>query len=232
MGLSLKGNFVEAIKGRILSGEIKSGERLKSERELAKEYGISRGSINQGILDLERMGFLRIVPRKGTFVVDIQKSVTAETLEALMSYNSSKLDSSIFLDFMDLRILIERDAVRLAILNLTPDSVLSIEKKADYLRESGCNIVEALYEYHKTIVECSMNCAYIMVFESFKKMIKNLISTHYMSENEIEEGIKEIEALTYAIKCRDAYEADRQIFLSLNRAKDYLEKHLKRTSTT
>ena len=58
-------SFIEIMKKQILSGERKPGDRLPPERELAAQLGFSRGSVNQGMLDLARMGFLRIVPRKG-----------------------------------------------------------------------------------------------------------------------------------------------------------------------
>lgn len=64
-GKNLKASFINAMQAKILSGELKPGDRLPPERELAQQMGISRGSVNQGILDMERMGFLRIVPRKG-----------------------------------------------------------------------------------------------------------------------------------------------------------------------
>ncbi len=65
-----KASFIEIMKKQILSGERKPGDRLPPERELAAQLGFSRGSVNQGMLDLARMGFLRIVPRKGAFVAE------------------------------------------------------------------------------------------------------------------------------------------------------------------
>ena len=54
---SLKAGFVEIMEAKIFSGELKPGDRLPPERELAAQLGISRGSVNQGILDMARMGF-------------------------------------------------------------------------------------------------------------------------------------------------------------------------------
>lgn len=66
-----RASFMEIMKNRILSGELKPGDRLPPERELAEQLGFSRGSVNQGMLDLARMGFLRIVPRRGAFVANM-----------------------------------------------------------------------------------------------------------------------------------------------------------------
>ena len=47
-----KAYFIGVMKRRILSGKLKPGDRIPPERELAGELGISRGSVNQGMLDL------------------------------------------------------------------------------------------------------------------------------------------------------------------------------------
>ena len=117
-GRKLKKSFVDEMQSRILSGQLKPGDRLPPERELAEELGISRGSVNQGILDLERMGFLRVVPRKGTFVADYIKNATPLTIAAIMNYDSTMYDAELFRGFMDFRILVERECVRLACLHM------------------------------------------------------------------------------------------------------------------
>ena len=55
-GKNLKANFINAMQAKILSGELKPGDRLPPERELAQQMGISRGSVNQGILDMGAHG--------------------------------------------------------------------------------------------------------------------------------------------------------------------------------
>ena len=122
---SLKAGFVEIMEAKIFSGELKPGDRLPPERELALQLGISRGSVNQGILDMARMGFLRIVPRRGTFVADYVRNATPETLAAIMSYDSALVDSALFKDLMELRILVELECTRLACANLTPSTTIS-----------------------------------------------------------------------------------------------------------
>ena len=77
---------MEIMKNRILSGELKPGDRLPPERELAEQLGFSRGSVNQGMLDLARMGFLRIVPRRGAFVAEYVQQATPETLDRVSMY--------------------------------------------------------------------------------------------------------------------------------------------------
>ena len=54
---SLKELFIQQLQGMILTGRLSVGAKLPPERELAEQLGFSRGSVNQGMLDLARMGF-------------------------------------------------------------------------------------------------------------------------------------------------------------------------------
>ncbi len=218
MSESLKSGFIEKIKSKILSGELKPGDRLPAERELASLMGLSRGSVNQGILDLERMGFLKIVPRKGTFVS-----------EYIMSYDSAAFDPDIFKDFMELRIIIERDSVRLICLKHDTEKLKLLEKAAEEVYSSDEeNKAEAVYQYHKCLADISGNRAYTLVFQSFSKMIRNLIAEHYKDKKEAEESQSKIEKLTKLILLGDAAEADSVLCDILNSASDYLGEHLKK----
>ncbi len=224
---NLKAGFIELMKAKILSGELKPGDHLPPERELAAQCGISRGSVNQGILDLERMGFLRIAPRKGTFVADYGRNPTPETLAAISSYGSASIDSALFSDLMALRILIERECARLACANLTPETmeILQAHTEALYAADDD-EAAEAAYLYHRCIVEISGNGAYAMVFRSFEKMIRDLIREHYNDRSELQNCIPRFAPLTAAIARRDAYEADICMLSILSQASDYLNAHL------
>ena len=63
---SLKDLFVKELENKILSGELKVGDKLPSERELASSMQVSRAVVNAGIAELEQKGFLIIKPRIGT----------------------------------------------------------------------------------------------------------------------------------------------------------------------
>lgn len=58
------------IQEKIENEELKPGDRLPSEREIAEEYGISRMTVRQGITELVRMGLLYRRQGKGTFVAE------------------------------------------------------------------------------------------------------------------------------------------------------------------
>lgn len=58
------------IKSKIISNELKGQERLPSESQLCIQYGVSRATVRQGLLELEKEGFIYRERGKGTFITD------------------------------------------------------------------------------------------------------------------------------------------------------------------
>jgi hypothetical protein len=49
-------NIVDQIRKAILSGELKPGDRLPSEKELAENFGVSKASLREAFRALEALG--------------------------------------------------------------------------------------------------------------------------------------------------------------------------------
>ena len=67
---SPKEYFFDEIKSKILLGELRPGEKLPSERLLAEQTGVNQSALHLAIKELERAGFVEIIPRHGTYVAD------------------------------------------------------------------------------------------------------------------------------------------------------------------
>ena len=50
----------EAIKAHILANELKGGDRLPAETELARSLGVSRNVVRQAVSSLETLGVVRV----------------------------------------------------------------------------------------------------------------------------------------------------------------------------
>ena len=50
--------LMEDLKGKILSGEIRMGDKLPSENELSSEYHISRQTVRKALSILENAGYV------------------------------------------------------------------------------------------------------------------------------------------------------------------------------
>lgn len=76
--------IVEQIKVLITRGELKPGERIPSERDLAVLLGVSRPSVREALTVLEAMGFMESRQGGGTFVRSLTETSLADPLSTLM----------------------------------------------------------------------------------------------------------------------------------------------------
>jgi GntR family transcriptional repressor for pyruvate dehydrogenase complex len=107
----------DRIKQAILLGEFKAGDKLPSERDLAKQFQVSRVAIREALRKLEHSGF--IVTRQGatggTYVTDLTfEYLTDAFLDLFLS------DKIGIPELYQVRLFLEPEIARLAALAITP----------------------------------------------------------------------------------------------------------------
>jgi DNA-binding FadR family transcriptional regulator len=81
-----KERFVCDMVRRISAGELTANFRLPTESELAETCGIAKTNVHLGVKELERLGFLRVVPRHAMYVADLKQTLTLEGMDAIFRY--------------------------------------------------------------------------------------------------------------------------------------------------
>ena len=83
-GKALYIQIKDIYRDKILSGELKLGDKIESEMEIQQKYNVSRITARQAILDLEKEGMVKRGRGKGTFV--IWQPAIEEELSHIMSF--------------------------------------------------------------------------------------------------------------------------------------------------
>ena len=78
---SLTDLFVTELKSMILSGELKIGDKLPPERQLAEKMNVSLAVVHGGISRLTALGFLHVMPRQGVFIADYVRDGNMNTMK-------------------------------------------------------------------------------------------------------------------------------------------------------
>lgn len=201
---SLTESVVHLLLGKILSGELKAGDWLLPEREIAKELGVSRSSVHLAVLELAENGFLKTVPRRGTEVCDYRKHPTPGSLALLMSYGSVDLGKELFADMMETRLLLETEAARLACSHIYESTFREMQEIVDQLGQADADVTDLLYGFHYRLVQASGNGIYSMIFRGFEPVLRSLIALHYNDQTpDLPESIRHHQALLDAIRHKD-----------------------------
>jgi GntR family transcriptional regulator, transcriptional repressor for pyruvate dehydrogenase complex len=74
---------VDRVRALIEGGQLRSGDRLPAERELARELGVSRPSVRSGLKTLAAMGVVQIRQGAGTFITAGPPKLDSEPLSFL-----------------------------------------------------------------------------------------------------------------------------------------------------
>lgn len=167
--------FEKQLRDRIFSGELKPGDRIPTERELAKQMKISKSIVHLGITRLESEGFLKIVPRKGITVADYARTGDIRTLNALLSYNGGKMDRKTMRSMVDLRDAMEEKAMRLLAESHTDEDILVLRRDEEALRKAADGgttdeAAEAIFQYHLDLYIRSGNTIFPMILNSFREV--------------------------------------------------------------
>ena len=157
VSLSLTDLFVKKIRDMILSGELKTGEKLPTERQLASQMKVSTSVVNGGIKKLTETGFLTVRPRKGVFVADYIREGNLSTLDAIMEYGDKHFQKSIFSFLVDFRKNYEIEFTRKACRNRTKENLDILSSLLKQMDET--NDIESLsdlsYRFHHEIAVAS-----------------------------------------------------------------------------
>ena len=168
--VSLTDLFVQQIENMILSGELEVGEQLPPARELSIQMGVSRPVISAGLIELEKLGFVEIIPRKGAFVCDYRRKGTVETLVAIMRYNGGAMRKNEVISLLQVRESLECLTVQLVIEHTTKEEMKSLEKILNEIHEndSSDKIANTIFKFHHELAVLSKNMLLPLLYHSFK----------------------------------------------------------------
>ena len=195
---SLRKLFVQQLEGLILSGELRPGDRLPTERELADEMKISKTVVHEGLRELHQLGFLQVESRKGVTVADYAQTGSLETLMAIMDYHGGLPDKKTASSILDLRYYLEAPALRQAALR-------ALQQKAEEASLSGVGpLAEALLRYHRGVTFLSGNTITPLISNAFAR-----VNLEFWSDYVHLEGIaRSLHTLSRFTKLIEAGEGD------------------------
>lgn len=209
---SMKELFIKEIEALILSGQLKVGEKLPTERELADEMKISRTIVNLGLSELKNKGFIDIVPRKGAFVADYSRNGKLDTLISIINFNGGRFDKKTVNSIMEFRRINEGEGTYLATKYRTDEDVAELKSILNEVRncDDPMEIAQKLFKFHHVILCASGNNIFPLVYNAFETFFLKLISSlfAYCDKNSVIDGL---ENLVVAIEQQDCDEAKRQI---------------------
>jgi len=166
---------IEQIIAAIKAGNVKSGEQLPSEKDLAASFGVGRSSVREAIRTLVVTGYLDVFQGKGTFVRN--NLPASDNISQLMD---KAIEAGALFDLMETREILECRSAELAAMRADDSQIAKIKNATRRLKNSQVNTqeyIDADWDFHMAIAEATNNSVIVDVMN----LLINKID-HYNAE--------------------------------------------------
>jgi GntR family transcriptional repressor for pyruvate dehydrogenase complex len=162
---------VQQIEALVLEGILRVGDRLPGERELARQFDVSRPILRDALKDLEGRGLLTTRHGGGTYVADVIGQVFAKPVTELFATHRKAAS-----DYLEYRREIEGVAAEFAARRATADDLALLDRIVERMQEvqpSGDMEAEAAIdvEFHQAIGECAHNIMLMHTLRSCYRLL-------------------------------------------------------------
>lgn len=205
----------------ILNGALARGQRLPSERQLAAQLSVSRASLREALSILGTMGFVRVEPGRGTFIVSAD-AANGVTLPAPLWRFENRYSLREVYQF---RHLTEGYAARLAAMAITDEQLAKLQKVLHEHREATRRLdlltsSQSDFELHHQIMMLSKNRILADLHENYRAIFLESQRIPMARRERVWEPADEHEKLVQAIAMRDPSGAEYYMRLHITRAAD------------
>ena len=192
---SFKHKAYTALKNAIVAMDIyRNREDIRlDERKLAQDFGISRTPVREAMAQLESEGFVRMVPRRGIYVV---RKTKREVIEMITAW--AALDSM---------------AARLITQTASPDEIAALRTmfatfKDGKVRAHLDEYSEVNIEFHQSIIKLSGNRVLIDLAENLFTHMRMIRRKTIVEKDRVERSIRDHMNIIEALEARSTDRAE------------------------
>ena len=205
----------EQISKLVRDGNIKVGDKLPAERDLAERLGVSRPTIREAMIALELSGTVEIRTGSGIYIIDQKPGLTL-------------VDEGVGpFEIMDTRYIIETEACALAAIHITDEQIVQLKQALIEMEEEEKQLnssEQADMKFHLIIAEASQNSAIsAIVAWLWELRNKSHLSTVFMAkvrDEGIHPSINEHKKIIEALEKRNPEKARNAMKLHIENASD------------
>ena len=161
------------ILASIESGQLKPGDKLPTERELSKMFGVGRSTIREATSALTLLGYLKVIQGKGTYLKsDLQ-------LDSSSGFDLSNIQAAAnIVDLVEVREILECQSVRLAADRAESEDIRRIQRAVSEMKETTNDLSRFIKhdaEFHMSLARATGNQ---MIQEMMKHIVENVHSEY------------------------------------------------------
>ncbi len=165
--------------------ELKPGNRLPSERELANQLRVGRPVIREAIKILNSRGLVTIRPGSGTYIKELKAEVLSDSLLRCIRFLDMKKPVE---KIRELRIMLEPQIASLAALRAGARDIRMLEDIVIEMEESLGDperYIQADIDFHLALARASKNEMFLMLLEPITDLLREYMG-NFVKKKEID----------------------------------------------
>lgn len=164
---------INCLTDAMINKELKPGDKIPTEMELAASLGVGRNSIREAIKILVYLGVLEIRRAEGTFVCEgFSESMIDPMIYGIILDKTDSYDN-----LMELREMVEAGVVQLAMVKYSEQDMKNLEEKLAVMKaeiEKGADNTEAAFEADNEFHEAVSRMGHNPLVEKINRVVRML----------------------------------------------------------
>jgi len=207
----------------IVSGRLKSGEKLPPQDKLARQFGVSRNTVREAMNKLTVMGLLSVRQGVGTLI-----NITSPSAYMASLSDHLLLQPITVRDFMEARVIIEVANVHFAVVRADRKAIAELEinvrKQRDALRKGNVEAFIGLdVEFHTILARASGNKVLIQFLETVTDLLGKFIKEVVLLPRAVQNALTFHNEILKLIRSKDAEGAKLKIIEHLRDVVENIE---------
>ncbi len=162
----------EQIEKRILEGELRKGDRLPTERELAEQFQVSRTAVREAMKSLAQKGLIDMRPGRGTIVIDGAREAMQNSISLMMKLKLGEVGGSD--NLVEFRVILETEIAALAAARATEKEILAM-REAIRVMDENLNDADAFISadnaFHEALAQATQNALILILINSIVHLL-------------------------------------------------------------
>lgn len=163
--------IVKQIEDSIEKGELKAGDQLPAERELAIQFGVSRTAVREAVKALREKGLVEAYAGRGTFITSETSNSIRLTFDRMIK--SGPREGTLHL--VEVREILEPEIAALAATRVTEESLDELREAIKIMDSSKADpdsFIEADLDFHLALGEAAANPLILSLIDSIVGVLR------------------------------------------------------------
>lgn len=198
--------IVQQIEESIVKGELKPGDQLPAERELAQRFGVSRTAVREAVKALREKGLVEAYSGRGTFITDGTTQAVRQSLDLMVKIGQPEGSNHL----AEVRAILEPEIAGLAATRIQESELATMREAVAVMDKAGQDpdaYIEADLDFHLALAEGAGNPLILSLLDSIVGLLREQRLRIFRVPGGPERGQIHHKRILDAVERRDAEKA-------------------------